>query len=52
MNGILKEEFMLGESFKTKELAHRAVKEAVETYNELRPHMSINYMTPNQKYAA
>lgn len=52
VNGILKEEFMLGESFRTKELAYRAVKEAVETYNEDRPHMSINYMTPNQKYAA
>jgi len=52
VNGILKEEFMLGESFQTKELAYRAVKEAIETYNENRPHMSINYMTPNQKYAA
>ncbi len=52
VNGILKEEFMLGESFKTKELAYRAAKEAIETYNEHRPHMSINYMTPNQKYAA
>ena len=52
VNGILKEEFMLGESFRTKELAYRAAKEAIETYNEDRPHMSINYMTPNQKYAA
>lgn len=52
LNGILKEEFMLGETFKTKELAERAVKEAIKTYNEHRPHMSINYMTPNQKYAA
>jgi len=47
INGILKEEFMLGESFKTKELAYRTVKEAIKTYNELRPHLSINY----QKYA-
>jgi len=52
VNGILKEEFMLGESFPTKELAYRAAKEAIQTYNEDRPHMSINYMTPNQKYAA
>jgi transposase InsO family protein len=52
INGILKEEFMLSETFRTKDLAYRAVKEAIETYNELRPHMSINYMTPNQKYAA
>lgn len=52
INGILKEEFMLGEIFRTKELAYKAVREAIETYNELRPHMSLNYMTPNQKYAA
>ena len=52
VNGILKSEFMLGETFKSKEDASRAVKEAIETYNEYRPHMSIDYMTPNQKYAA
>ncbi len=52
VNGILKEEFLLGESFKTKELAYKAVDEAIKTYNQYRPHMSINYMTPNQKYAA
>jgi len=52
LNGILKEEFMLGETFATKDQAFKAVKEAIETYNEQRPHMSINYMTPNQKYAA
>lgn len=52
VNGILKEEFLLSQTFKTKELASRAVKEAIKTYNENRPHMSIDYMTPNQKYAA
>lgn len=52
INGILKEEFLLGEGFKTKELAYKAVKEAIQTYNELRPHMNLDYMTPNQKYAA
>lgn len=52
VNGILKEEFLLGENFKTKEQAYKSVKEAIETYNSLRPHMSIDYMTPNQKYAA
>lgn len=52
LNGILKEEFLLGETFKTKQDAIRAVKEAIKSYNELRPHMSIDYMTPNQKYAA
>lgn len=52
VNGILKEEFLLGETFRTKEEAHRAVREAIETYNEDRPHMSLDFMTPNQKYAA
>ena len=52
VNGILKEEFRLSESYKTKEMAYKAVHEAIKTYNELRPHMSIEYMTPNQKYAA
>lgn len=52
VNGILKEEFMLNQRFKTRTEAMKAVKEAIESYNELRPHMSIDYMTPNQKYAA
>jgi len=52
INGILKEEFMLCGTFKTKYIAAKAVKEAIETYNTLRPHMSIGYQTPNEKYAA
>jgi len=52
VNGILKGEFMLSETFKSKALANQAVQEAIDTYNEYRPHMSLNYMTPNQKYAA
>jgi len=52
INGILKEEFLLSQTFKTKALALKAVKEAIKTYNELRPHMSIEYMTPSQRYAA
>ena len=52
INGILKEEFLLDQIFKTKQDIIKAVKEAIASYNELRPHMSLNYMTPNQKYAA
>ncbi len=52
INGILKQEFMLSETFRTKADAIKAVKEAIETYNNLRPHMSIGYMTPNQMYEA
>ncbi len=52
INGILKDEFMLKETFASKELAYKAITEAIETYNNLRPHMSLGYMTPNQKCAA
>jgi transposase InsO family protein len=52
LNGILKEEFGLSKTFRTKELLYKAVDEAIKIYNEMRPHMSIDYKTPNQKYAA
>lgn len=52
VNGILKEEFLLNQKFKTMAEANKAIREAIKSYNGLRPHMSINYMTPNQKYAA
>jgi transposase InsO family protein len=52
LNGILKDEFLLSETFKTVQMARKAVEEAIKNYNELRPHMSIGYMTPNEKYAA
>jgi transposase InsO family protein len=50
INGILKYEFMLNQTFKTKAEAIKATNEAIETYNNLRPHMSIGYLTPNQMY--
>ena len=50
VNGILKIEFMLNQRFKSKQLAGKAVNEAIETYNAFRPHTSINYSTPNHKY--
>lgn len=50
INGILKGEFMLSDTFKTKVEAFKAVREAIDTYNNLRPHMSIGYLTPTQKY--
>ncbi|GMT50051.1 MAG: integrase [bacterium] len=52
VNGILKDEFLLDERFSSEDLAQRAVREAVRYYNELRPHMSLNYETPDQRYAA
>lgn len=48
MNRTLKDEFGLGEILKTKEIAYRLVEEAVYLYNNVRPHCSLNYQTPEQ----
>lgn len=47
MNRTLKEEFGLGEIIKNKNLAKMLVKEAVELYNNKRPHLSLQMKTPN-----
>ena len=52
VNGILKVEFMLDSTFETVGRAQQAVKEAINTYNTLRPHLSLGYLTPEAKYAA
>ena len=46
VNGILKEEFALDKDYGNFDIAHEAVKYAVATYNDLRPHASCNYLTP------
>jgi transposase InsO family protein len=48
LNGILKQEYGLGGCFQTKAQARQAVDQAVWLYNELRPHLSLNYQTPQQ----
>lgn len=50
VNGILKLEFMLGEKLPSKQVAKELTVEAITTYNELRPHMSINYEIPTQRH--
>jgi len=52
VNGILKQEFMLDKTFPDIKTAWKAVKEAIKTYNEKRPHMSLGYKTPEQIYRA
>ena len=52
VNGILKQEFMLGETLTSFAIAKELVKESVKIYNEERPHMSINYLTPQAKHEA
>lgn len=46
LNGILKQEYGLGETFATKALVAPAVAEAVQLYNHYRPHTALGYKTP------
>jgi hypothetical protein len=49
LNGILKQEYCLGCSFRNKKQALTAIDEAVLLYNTKRPHLSLNYETPEKK---
>ena len=51
VNGILKIEFLLEQKFKTKEEAKIFVRESIKIYNEERPHMSIGYEIPAERYS-
>ena len=46
LNGILKQEYGLGQTLRSKALALAAVREAVTLYNTRRPHTSLGYRTP------
>ena len=46
VNGTLKHEYMLGEGFNSFKQAKRALAEAVDLYNERRPHLSLAYEKP------
>ncbi|MFP3090100.1 IS3 family transposase [Treponema sp. TIM-1] len=50
LNGILKQEYSLGCSFRSKKQALTAVAEAVFLYNTRRPHRSLNYETPENMH--
>ena len=52
VNGILKTEFLLDATFVDLAAATKAACEAITTYNDFRPHMSIGYQTPSLRYAA
>lgn len=52
VNGILKDEFLLDEKFVNKQMAFKAVKEAITTYNTRRPHWSLDLCTPQQIHQA
>jgi putative transposase len=46
LNGILKNELLLVEDDRTFEEVLKKLPEAIRIYNELRPHASIDYLTP------
>lgn len=46
VNGILKSEFELDQTFATKNISHKAVKSAIRLYNHKRPHWSCQLKTP------
>jgi transposase InsO family protein len=52
VNGILKQEYGLDETFNNEHLTMRAVKEAIGSYNMERPHWSLKLATPEQIHQA
>ena len=50
VNGILKLEYLLDQRFVDADAARRAVAEAIRLYNTDRPHLSLDYQTPEQVY--
>lgn len=47
VNGILKDEFYLDQTFMSTAHAKRAAKSAIKLYNEVRLHLSLDFKTPN-----
>jgi transposase InsO family protein len=50
VNGILKDEFYLAQTFENVSHAKSAAKSAINVYNEVRLHLSLDYKTPNMVY--
>ena len=50
VNGILKDEFYLDQTFENVAHAKRAAKSAINLYNEVRLHLSLDFKTPNMVY--
>jgi putative transposase len=50
VNGILKDKFHLDQTFEDVAHAKRAAKSAINLYNEVKLHLSLNYKTPNMVY--
>jgi transposase InsO family protein len=48
LNGILKQEYGLGKTIRTKQQAARLCRQAIELYNNRRPHLALQLATPQQ----
>lgn len=52
LNGILKNEYLLDQTFLSARQARQASRHAIELYNGDRPHLSLNYNAPDQVHRA
>ena len=50
VNGIIKNEFYPKIIYQNHAQAVRSMQKIIRTYNELRPHSSLDYLTPNQAH--
>jgi len=50
MNRTMKEEFGLGGKLKSKQQVQHLIEESVTLYNQLRPHLALNMLTPDKVY--
>ncbi len=50
VNHILKDEFYLDQTFMNTPHTKRAIKNAINLYNEVRLHLSLDFRTPNMVY--
>jgi putative transposase len=51
VNGILKDEWNLGEQFRSVEEVRKDIRQIVPIYNEQRPHLSNHLLTPKQMHS-
>lgn len=51
INGILKDEFFIGDGFGSHQQAEKVIEESIAIYNNLRPHLSCRFLTPKQMHS-
>lgn len=50
VNGILKQEFGLGEALESPQAARKVIRKSIKIYNEKRLHLSCDLLTPNKAH--